>query len=84
MLKTEVIALVILACIALFYSTVFDEAYHHSLVELYKSPIIRLLLIICTIGVYMWNTTVGIMTAVITLFYIADVGLMSEKRIVRS
>jgi hypothetical protein len=84
MLKTEVLVLVILAFIALFYSTVFDEAYHYKLVELYKSPVARLFLIVCTIGLYMWSMPVGIMATVVTLFYIADIGLLSEKRIVRS
>jgi hypothetical protein len=32
----------------------------------------------------MWSMPVGIMATVITLFYIADIGLLSEKRIVRS
>ena len=84
MLKTEVLALVLLAFVALFYSTVFDEAYHHKLVALYRSPIARFILVACTIGLYMWSMPVGIMATVITLFYIADVGLLSEKRIVRS
>ena len=84
MFKTEVVTLVILAIIALLYSTSFDELYHHKLVVLYKSPITRLLLIILTIGLYMWNNVIGIMASVIIIFYIADVGLMSEKPFIKS
>ncbi len=81
MFKTELLALVVLTFLALFYSTAFNEAYHKDFVKLYKSPLYRLGLVIGTIGLFSWNKTAGLITALVILLYYADVGLLSEKKL---
>jgi len=81
MFKTELLALVVLTFLALFYSTAFDELYHKDAVKLYKSPLYRLLLVAITIGLFTWRRTVGLVAALIILLYYADVGLLSEKKL---
>jgi len=81
MFKTELLALVVLTFLALFYSTAFNEAYHKDFVKLYKSPLYRLGLVIGTIVLFSWNKTAGLITALVILLYYADVGLLSEKKL---
>ena len=81
MFKTELLALVVLTFLALFYSTAFNEAYHKDFVKLYKSPLYRLGLVIGTIGLFSWNKTAGLVMSLVILLYYADVGLLSEKKL---
>ena len=81
MFKTELLALVVLTFIALFYSTAFNELYHKDAVKLYQSPVFRLGLVISTIGLFSWNKTAGLVMSLVILLYYADVGLLSEKKL---
>lgn len=72
---------VLLLCIVIstVYSTVFEETYSNKLINLYTYPWWRLLLVLLVIVSATWSHQVSIIVALIVVFYLSDMKILSTK-----
>jgi hypothetical protein len=74
-LRLGVIALILMY--VFFYGSVFEESYHHKLVELHDQPWWRLILVVLVaIGAW-WCPRVGIAVAIAVYLYLNDMHILT-------
>jgi hypothetical protein len=59
-----------------FYSTLFEEEYSKKLIDLYRYPWWRLLIVILLLSSMLWCPRVGILIALILFFYLSDMNTL--------
>ena len=77
-------AVFLLFIVAVKYSTLFEEAYSQKLMDLYVYPWWRFLIVFLVIAAAVWCPRVGIMMAMVAVFYLSDMNTLirpfSEQR----
>ena len=67
---------VILAFVAVKYSTLFEESYHRRLTSLYVYPWWRFLIVFLVLSAAIWCPRVGIVMALVAFFYLSDMNTL--------
>ena len=69
--------LVLLAALFIvFYSSLFEVEYSKKLIDLYRYPWWRLLLVLLVISSIIWCPRVGILVALVMFFYLSDMNTL--------
>ena len=69
--------LVLLATLFIvFYSSLFEVEYSKKLIDLYRYPWWRLLLVLLVISSVIWCPRVGILVALVMFFYLSDMNTL--------
>ena len=69
--------LVLLAALFIvFYSSLFEVEYSKKLIDLYRYPWWRLLLVLLVISSVIWCPRVGILVALVMFFYLSDMNTL--------
>jgi hypothetical protein len=69
--------LVLLAALfVVFYSSLFEEEYSKKMIDLYRYPWWRLLIVLLVISSVIWCPRVGILVALIMFFYLSDMNTL--------
>ena len=68
---------VIFACVLIIkYSTLFEEEYSKKLIDLYVYPWWRILVVFLLITSAVWCPRVGIVMALVIIFYLSDMNIL--------
>ena len=66
------IAVIAIALVIIFYSTVYEHEYSKKLTDLFIQPWWRLLVVILVLSGAIWCPRVGILMALLVFFYLSD------------
>jgi hypothetical protein len=58
------------------YSTLFEESYTKKLIDLYRYPWWRLLIVLLVLSSILWCPRVGILVALVLFFYLSDMNTL--------
>ena len=70
------IVVLLAAVVIVKYSTLFEEEYTRKLIDLYRFPWWRVLLILLVISSVLWCPRVGILVALVMFFYLSDMNTL--------
>jgi len=70
------LAVIAISVIIVQYSTIFEEEYAKKLTELYIHPWWRFLVVALIITSAIWCPRVGILIALLALFYLSDMNIL--------
>ncbi len=70
------LSVILIAIVAVKYSTLFEEAYNQKLTDLYVYPWWRFLVVFLVVGAAIWCPRVGILMALVAFFYLSDMNTL--------